>query len=59
MGLLLRVRLEVEEEARRTSVHRRVIAARLERKREETVETCYLPCRDYCSICLALVNAHR
>ena len=38
MGRLLRVRLEVEVEARRASVHRRVIVLRIERKREEAVD---------------------
>ena len=38
MGRLLRVRLEVEAEPRRTSVHRRVIPNRVERKREEAVD---------------------
>ena len=38
MGRLLRVGLEVEEKARRTSVHRRVIVLRIERKREEAVD---------------------
>ena len=38
MGRLLRVGLEVEVEASRTSIHRRVIPFRFERKREEAVD---------------------